>query len=70
MHRYLVVFEKAPDNYAAYSPDVPGCIATGPTREECALNMREALAFHLEGLRIEGLPVPEGSAEADFLEVA
>jgi predicted RNase H-like HicB family nuclease len=51
MHRYVVVFEKAPNNWAAYSPDVPGCAATGATKEETAQSMREALEFHLEGLR-------------------
>lgn len=74
MHRYVVVFEKATTNWAAYSPDVPGCVATGGTREETAQNMREALEFHLEGLREKGLPIPEGSAgdhvEVDVLEVA
>jgi len=74
VHRYVVVFEEAASNWAAYSPDVPGCVATGPTKEETAQNMREALEFHLEGLRDKGLPIPEGSAgghvEIEVLEVA
>jgi predicted RNase H-like HicB family nuclease len=73
MHRYVVVFEKAPGNWAAYSPDAPGCVATGATKEETAQSMREALGFHLEGLREKGLPIPEGSAgghvEVEVLEV-
>lgn len=72
--RYVVVFEKAPENWAAYSPDVPGCVATGVTRVEAAANMRDALAFHIEGLRRRGLAIPEGSAgervEVEILEVA
>ena len=51
MQRYLVVVEKANDNYSAYSPDLPGCVATGDTREEAEANMREAIRFHLEGHR-------------------
>lgn len=74
MQRYVVVFEKAASNWAAYSPDVPGCVATGATKEETAESMREALAFHLEGLREKGLPIPDGSAgdhvEVEVLEVA
>lgn len=70
--RYLVIYEKAESNWAAYSPDVPGCVATGQTKEETAQNMREALEFHLDGLRKDGLPIPEGSAEVEIgtLEVA
>ena len=74
MHRYVVVFEKAEANWAAYSPDVRGCVATGTTRDETAQNMRDALEFHLEGLREKGLPIPESSAgghvEVEVLEVA
>jgi len=74
VHRYVVVFEKAGTNWAAYTPDVPGCVATGATKGETAQSMREALEFHLEGLREKGLPIPEGSAgdhvEVEVLEVA
>jgi len=59
MSRYLVIFEKANGNYSAYSPDVPGCIATGTTRQETEENIREAIRFHIEGLREDGLPFPE-----------
>lgn len=57
--RYRIVYEKAARNYAAYSPDLPGCVATGATLEEVKRNMREAIAFHLEGLAAEGQPMPK-----------
>jgi len=69
MKDYLVVFEKAEHNWAAYSPDVPGCVATGKTRQETAKNFAEALAFHFEGLREDGLPIPEPTAEAERIGV-
>jgi predicted RNase H-like HicB family nuclease len=56
---YRVVVRKVNDNYSAYSPDVPGCIATGPTYEQTERNIRDAIEFHIEGLIAEGLPVPE-----------
>lgn len=57
--RYLVVIEgNASSNYSAYSPDLPGVVATGRTRSECERHMQEAIAFHIEGLRAEGQPVP------------
>jgi predicted RNase H-like HicB family nuclease len=66
---YLVIYEQAKSNWAAYAPDVPGCIATGKTREDVERNFREALAFHFEGLRAAGLPIPEPSAEAGHVTV-
>lgn len=69
MKDYLVIFERAEHNWAAYSPDVPGCIATGKTREEAERNYRDALEFHFEGLRAEGLPVPEPVSEAGRVAV-
>ena len=59
MHKYLVIFEKANGNYSAYSPDIPGCIATGKTREDAERSIKEAISFHIEGLKEDGLPVPE-----------
>ena len=56
--RYRIVYEKAPHNYCAYSPDLPGCIATGDTLDECRILMREAIALHLELSRKHGDPVP------------
>jgi predicted RNase H-like HicB family nuclease len=66
--KYAVVCEKTPNNYSAYVPDLPGCVATGTTREEVERHIREALAFHLEGLREENLPIPEPSAWAELVE--
>lgn len=70
MKEYLVIYEHTKRNWAAYAPDVPGCIATGKTRAEVERNFREALAFHLEGLRQEGLPIPEPGAEAGRVAVS
>ncbi|MBA2441748.1 MAG: type II toxin-antitoxin system HicB family antitoxin [Rubrobacter sp.] len=70
MHRFLIVFEKADQNWAAYSPDLPGCVATGGTREETEDNMREAVRFHVEGLREEGMEVPEGHSFAEVFAVS
>ena len=56
--------------YKAYSPDVPGCMATGKTREETERNFRDALTFHIEGLKEEGLPIPEPTSEAGRVEIA
>jgi predicted RNase H-like HicB family nuclease len=67
--RYAMVIEKGENNYSAYLPDLPGCVTTGETIEELKHNMREAIELHLEGLREDGLPIPEPS-EVDFIEVA
>lgn len=64
MKRYPVVVEGTETGYSAYSPDLPGCISTGRTRDEISANMREAIELHIEGLRLEGLPVPEPSSGA------
>ena len=69
MYRYLVIFEKAGDNYSAYSPDIPGCIATGSTRNEVENNIREAISFHIEGLVKDGLPLPEPDSFTEYIEV-
>ncbi len=66
--KYAVVFEKAPNNYAAYVPDLPGCVATGAPREEVERHIREAIAFHLEGMREENLPIPEPFTWTDLVE--
>ena len=68
MHRYLVIIEKARNNYSAFSPDVPGCVATGETREAAEREMPAALQMHLEGLKEDGLPVPEPSASVGYIE--
>lgn len=69
MSEYLVVVEKAETNYSAYSPDLPGCVATGDSKEETLQLMREAIAMHLEGLKEEGLPIPSPSTSADYIAV-
>ena len=56
--------------YSAYSPDLPGCVSTGATREEVESNMREAIEFHLEGLRLESLPIPEPSSQSAYVDIA
>ncbi len=68
--RYAVVIEKAPSNYSAYVPDLPGCIATGATIEEAETQIREAIVFHLAGLVEDGDPIPEPSSRVDYVEVA
>ncbi len=67
--RYAVVIEKAPGNYSAYVPDLPGCIATGNTIEEVEREIREAIDFHLEGLRDAGQPIPEPTSRMAYVEV-
>lgn len=68
--RYAIVIEKTENNYSAYVPDLPGCIATGSTVEEAENAMREAIAFHLDGLREDGMPIPQPSSKVDYVEVA
>ena len=68
--RYAVVYEKAPHNYAAYVPDLPGCVSTGQTIEEVQRNIREAIDLHLKGLKAEGLPIPEPTTQVDRVSVA
>jgi len=70
MKRYVVVLERTQTGFSAYSPDLPGCITTGRTRDEVKANMREAVDFHLERLRMEGLPVPELDGELTYIEAA
>ena len=69
MHRFLIVIEKANGNYSAYSPDLPGCIATGETREETERNMHEAIQLHVQGLVEDGLPIPESQSFAEYVAI-
>lgn len=69
MYRFLVVIEKANGNYSAYSPDLPGCVATGETREEAERNMHEAIHMHVQGLLEDNLPVPESQAFAEYIAI-
>ena len=68
--RYAIVVEKAGNNYSAYVPDLPGCVATGTTVEETEREIREAIQFHIEGLREDGLLVPQPESIVEYLEVA
>jgi len=68
--RYAVVIEKAADNYSAYVPDLPGCVAIGATVEETEQLIREAIELHLAGLREDGLPLPQPSSHVEYVEVA
>lgn len=67
--RYAIVIEKAENNYSAYVPDLPGCIATGATAEETEQLIREAIELHLIGLREDGLPIPKPSSQVEYVEV-
>jgi predicted RNase H-like HicB family nuclease len=68
--RYAVVIENAGSNYSAYVPDLPGCVATGATVEEAERCIREAIEFHLEGMRNDGAPIPPPSSRVEYVEVA
>jgi predicted RNase H-like HicB family nuclease len=70
MMRYAIVIERAEGNYSAYVPDLPGCVATGDTFQEVVGEIREAIAFHLDGLREDGVPIPQPSSMVEYMEVA
>ncbi|MDO8684606.1 MAG: type II toxin-antitoxin system HicB family antitoxin [Armatimonadota bacterium] len=70
MKKYIVVYEHTENNWSAYSPDVPGCMATGKTRDKVERNFKDALAFHIEGLKADGLPVPESTSETGRVSIA
>jgi len=67
---YAIVVEDAGTNFAAYVPDLPGCVATGDTVEEVGILIREAIAMHLEGMAEDGLPIPQPSSKVEYVEVA
>jgi len=67
--KYLVVIEKTSTGYSAYSPDLPGCIATADTEDDVQREMQDAVAFHLDGLRQEGMPIPEPHATSSYVDV-
>lgn len=69
MKQFAIVIEESPNNYAGYVPDLPGCIATGATPDEVETALREAIEFHIEGLREDGLPVPETTTRVRLVEV-
>ena len=67
--RYAIVIERAENNYSAYVPDLPGCVATGASVEETETQIREAIEFHIAGLREDGVPVPQPSSRVDYVDV-
>ena len=67
--RYLILIEPTETGFSAHVPDLPGCIAAGETREETLQLMREAVAFHLEGMRLHGEPIPQTSSLVEYVEV-
>ena len=69
MSRYLVIIEKTSTGFSAYSPDLPGCAATGRTRKEVEKEMQAAIEFHIEGLRLAGEEIPEAQSQASYCEV-
>jgi predicted RNase H-like HicB family nuclease len=69
MKKYLIVIEKTKTGYSAYSPDIPGCIATGKTKKETEKRMEEAIDFHLEGLREEGYMIPKPNSYSTYIAI-
>ncbi len=69
MHRFLIVIEEANGNYSAYSPDLPGCVATGATHKEVEKNMYEAIDMHIRGMKEDGLPIPESHSFAEYIAI-
>ncbi len=68
--KYAVVIEQADSNYSAYVPDLPGCVATGATIKDAENEIREAIRFHIEGMKEDGLPIPAPSSAVEYIEVA
>ncbi len=70
MSRYLIVIEVSETGFSAYSPDLPGCVSTGATRQEVEANMKEAMEFHLDGMKQERFPIPEPTSDSMYVEIA
>ena len=68
--RYAIVIERTENNFSAYVPDLPGCVATGATVEETEAAIRDAIAFHIEGMLEDGLPIPSASSQVEYVEIA
>ena len=66
--RYAIVIEKAEDNYSVYVPDLPGCVAAGPTVKAVELEVRDAIRFHIDGLKADGLPIPAPTSIAEYVD--
>ena len=69
MHRFRIVIENAGKNYSAYSPDLPGCVATGRTKEQTAKNIHEAIELHIKGLKEDRLPIPKSRSSAEYIAI-
>ena len=67
--RYAIVIEKAEGNFSAYVPDLPGCVATGATVEETEAQIREAIEFHLDGMRADGIAIPQPASRVDYVDI-
>lgn len=70
MYRFLIVIDKANGNYSTYCPDLPGCVATGKTREETERNMHEAVEIHVQGMLEDNLPIPDSVTMAEYIAIA
>ena len=70
MKHYLILIESTETGYSAYSPNLPGCVAIGSTPEEVHQNMQDAIEFHVEGLKLEGFPIPTPQTAIDYIEIA
>lgn len=68
--KYLIIIEKSETGYSAYSPDLLGCVSTGETPEETEKNMKEAISFHIDGLKEEGYEVPQPTSRSSYVEIA
>ena len=68
--KYLVIIERSDRNYSAYSPDLPGCVAAGKTIKSTLLRMKDAIQFHIEGLKREGAEIPEPLTQAEYIEIS
>ena len=68
--RYAIVIERTDNNFSAYVPDLPGCVATGATVAETEAAIREAIAFHIEGMQEDGLPIPAACSQVEYIEIA
>ena len=67
MYKFLIIFEKTDTGYSSYSPDLPGCVATGETKEETEQNMYEAIEMHIEGLIEDKIPIPEPTSFSEYI---
>ncbi|MEO7274622.1 MAG: type II toxin-antitoxin system HicB family antitoxin [Vicinamibacterales bacterium] len=67
--KYLIVIEQTRTGFSAYSPDLPGCVATGRSRDEAEREMKDAIAFHLDGLKTEGIAVPPPTSSSSYVDV-